>query len=99
MTLGADDEEEAEDGDEECSAAVGSNDCLSGEKRQNNPLKSPSRAGSNGDRAGPPLSPGPPDIPAPNHVLTENTRRNDGKVEREPKLFVTLHREIKTMAP
>ena len=32
--------------------SVGSNDCLSGEKRQNNPLKSPSRAGSNGDRAG-----------------------------------------------
>ena len=32
--------------------SVGSNDCLSGEKRQNNPLKSPLRAGSNGDRAG-----------------------------------------------
>ena len=52
MTLGTDEEDEAEDGDEECSAAVGSNGHTSGEKRQNNPLKSPSRAGSNGDKAG-----------------------------------------------
>ena len=32
--------------------AVGSNDCLSGLKRQNNSLQSPSRASSNGGGAG-----------------------------------------------
>ena len=70
--------------------AVGSNDCLSGLKRQNNSLQSPSRASSNGGKVG---------SKAREHKLTENAERSGGKVEHEAKYFVTLHRERKRWPP